>query len=163
MAFTWGGTIFDGQAPSLTPAYLVGDIAPGYTLRRTLLWVQSILEYTSPDSLAGTAMMYGLVVGPSNTAPPETPYTNWADPNSGHWLWTWAARYKEAYALPGSSPQQYIGYSDLDTLNFDIQVQRKNTNATAHEYLWFVGEVHPGVSGPQVTTSTYMRNLYEHP
>lgn len=161
VAQNWDGTIFDAQPASLNPAYNVGTIPVGYTLTRTLLWVESIVEFTSPEPLAGTAMMYGLVVGPSAIVPPITPFTNWADPTTGTWLWTWPARYKEAFAVPGSAPVQYIAHSDLDEREFDIKVQRKNSTA-APEYLWFVGEVHPGVTGPSVFTSTYVRTLYDH-
>jgi hypothetical protein len=159
MAFTWQGVTYTPTTPTLKPQYLVGQLDPGQTMRRLLLWVEGILEYTSPDSLAGTPMMYGLVYGPSDVTPPLTgPYTDYSDPTSGVWIWTWPARFKYAYAVPGSSPVQYVDYADLNTLSFDIQVQRKNVTASP-QHLWFLGEVYPGVTGPSLTTSVYTRIL----
>lgn len=152
----WGGELYAAESASLAPQYNLLELMPGQTLRRTLLWVDVNVEYTSVDSLSGTPYSMGLILDPSASSPSANPQSAWSDPVSGQWLWTWNMPVRHAYVVPGASPAQYISKSPDTMGHWDIPVERRND--TAHPlYLWFLGQVFEGVTGPNVFTMVTAR------
>jgi hypothetical protein len=160
--YEWTGSQYPAETPGLSGQYNMAQIDTGMTLTRTLLWVEGTVEFTSPDPFSGTDVNCGLVVGPSNVAPPLNPITNWGEPNSGTWLWLWRMRFHQAYGVPGATPEQYIGYADLNDMQFEIQQMRKNSSG-ANQYLWFVWNTQAGISGPSLFMAASVRCLLATP
>lgn len=148
----WYGNIESGGSATFNPAFQVAVVAPGQTLLRSLIWINSTALSPDPYTYAGVAFPFMLLYQPGAASPQTNPFTNWGEAESGIVLWRSMLQLKGSLLVPGGGTASYASESSDPQGSYETAAMRKNST-DADYYVWLVGQVDTAVTVGDVFTA----------